>query len=91
MPRISSCQGKIQQDLLLIFEDMGYAKKIKFLFTCFYYICSILVIYKRYVILSKKGVGLSNQVYEIIKQRLITCEYKPNSVLNEAQLSTELG
>ena len=70
---------------------MGYAKKIKFLFTCFYYICSILVIYKRYVILSKKGVGLSNQVYEIIKQRLITCEYKPNSVLNEAQLSAELG
>ncbi len=41
--------------------------------------------------MNRKNEGLSNQVYEIIKQRLITCEYKPNSVLNEAQLSAELG
>lgn len=39
----------------------------------------------------KKNIGLADHVYEIIKQRLITCEYMPNSVLNEAQIAMELG
>lgn len=39
----------------------------------------------------KKNEGLTNKVYETLKKRLIMCEYKPNSVINEAQIATELG
>lgn len=41
--------------------------------------------------MAKKNTGLTDYVYEKIKQRLITCEYAPNSVLNEAQIAAELG
>ena len=41
--------------------------------------------------MAKKNAGLTDYVYEKIKQRLITCEYAPNSVLNEAQIAAELG
>lgn len=39
----------------------------------------------------QKNEGLTNQVYEIIKKKLISCEYKPNTMLNETQLSNEMG
>ena len=41
--------------------------------------------------MAKRNSGLTDYVYETIKKRLITCEYLPNSVLNEAQIATELG
>lgn len=34
---------------------------------------------------------LKQQAYQILRQKLIYCEYKPGSLLNEAQLSEELG
>lgn len=34
---------------------------------------------------------LKKQAYDILRQKLIYCEYKPGSLLNEAQLSEELG
>ena len=41
--------------------------------------------------MARKNDGLTKQAYEIIKKRLITCEYPPNTILNEARLSAELG
>lgn len=34
---------------------------------------------------------LKNCVYEILKQKLINCDYMPGSLLNESQLSADLG
>lgn len=34
---------------------------------------------------------LGSQVYKTLKERLITCFYKPDSLLNEVQISQELG
>jgi DNA-binding GntR family transcriptional regulator len=34
---------------------------------------------------------LKNLAYDILREKLINCEYRPGSMLNEAQLSTELG
>ena len=34
---------------------------------------------------------LKNSVYEILKEKLINCTYRPGSMLNETQLSAELG
>lgn len=34
---------------------------------------------------------LKNQIYHTLKERLINCIYSPGSLLNEAQLATELG
>lgn len=34
---------------------------------------------------------LKNRVYEILREKLINCEYAPGTMLNEAQLSVELG
>ncbi|MDD4012544.1 MAG: GntR family transcriptional regulator, partial [Sphaerochaetaceae bacterium] len=33
----------------------------------------------------------AQQAYELIKKRIINCEYKPNSFLNEGGLASELG
>lgn len=35
--------------------------------------------------------GLKEQTYQILKDRLIDCEYEPGSMLNEAQLAAEFG
>lgn len=34
---------------------------------------------------------LKNRAYHIIKEKLINCEYRPGTLLNEAQLAAELG
>lgn len=34
---------------------------------------------------------LSAHVYDVLKERLVTCQYAPNSMLNEVKISTELG
>lgn len=34
---------------------------------------------------------LKNKVYDTLKEKLLRCEYEPGSLLNEAQLSAELG
>ena len=34
---------------------------------------------------------MKNRAYDIIKERLVNCDFKPGSLLNEAQLSLELG
>lgn len=34
---------------------------------------------------------MKNRAYEIIKEKLVNCEYEPGSLLNEAQLASELG
>jgi len=34
---------------------------------------------------------LKNLAYDVLRNKLINCEYKPGSMLNEAQLSAELG
>lgn len=39
----------------------------------------------------KEKRDLKNRVYELLRERLIHCEYPPCSMLNEAQLSEELG
>lgn len=38
-----------------------------------------------------KNGGLKSKAYETIKKRLLSCEYPPNTFLNEAQLSSSLG
>ena len=35
--------------------------------------------------------NLKNEVYQILKERLINCVYPPGSIINEAQLSAELN
>lgn len=35
--------------------------------------------------------NLKLQAYTILKQKIVTCEYRPGSMLNEAQLAAELG
>lgn len=35
--------------------------------------------------------NLKAQAYTILKEKIVTCEYRPGSMLNEAQLATELG
>jgi DNA-binding GntR family transcriptional regulator len=35
--------------------------------------------------------NLKAQAYSILKQKIVTCEYRPGSMLNEAQLAAELG
>ena len=35
--------------------------------------------------------GLKAKAYDTIKTRLLTCEYPPDTVLNEVQLSNSLG
>lgn len=39
----------------------------------------------------QKNKGLKNRAYEMIKKRVITCEYPPDTLLNEAQLAESLG
>lgn len=39
----------------------------------------------------KSNQDLKNRVYHTLKERLINCDYPPASVLNEAQLASELG
>lgn len=34
---------------------------------------------------------LKNLAYDILREKLINCEYRPGTMLNEAQLSSELG
>lgn len=34
---------------------------------------------------------LKTQAYTILKQKIVTCEYKPGCILNEAQLAAQLG
>ena len=34
---------------------------------------------------------IKNFVYETIKEKIITCTYRPGSVLNETQLASEFG
>ncbi|MCF0237676.1 MAG: GntR family transcriptional regulator [Sphaerochaetaceae bacterium] len=41
--------------------------------------------------MSKSNEGLTKRAYDIIKNRLIDCTYKPDSMLNEAQISEEIG
>ncbi len=44
--------------------------------------------------MNEKKTGKQNlkiQAYNILKDKIITCEYTPGSMLNEAQLATELG
>lgn len=38
-----------------------------------------------------KNRDLKNHAYKILKERLINCIYEPGSILNEAQLATDLG
>lgn len=40
---------------------------------------------------TKANRDLKNHAYQILKERLINCIYEPGSILNEAQLATELG
>ncbi|OYP59498.1 transcriptional regulator, partial [Lachnotalea glycerini] len=40
---------------------------------------------------STLNTNLKNQVYSIIKSKLINCEYPPGSILTEANLSKELN
>ena len=35
-------------------------------------------------------VNLKNKAYQLIKERIMTCEYGPNSFLNEADLIQEI-
>lgn len=35
--------------------------------------------------------GLKKRAYEVIKKKLLNCEYPPNTLLNEAQISNSLG
>lgn len=35
--------------------------------------------------------GLKERTYQILKDRLVDCQYEPGMLLNEAQLATELG
>ncbi len=35
--------------------------------------------------------NLKQEAYKILKQKIVSCEYPPGSMLNEAQLATELG
>ena len=34
--------------------------------------------------------NLKNKAYSVIKERIISCQYKPNSFLNEADLIQEI-
>lgn len=38
-----------------------------------------------------KKESLKQQAYHIIKTKIVTCEYKPNDLLNEEQLQEEMG
>lgn len=38
-----------------------------------------------------KNRDLKNHAYQILKERLINCIYKPGTILNEAQLAADLG
>ena len=38
-----------------------------------------------------KKISLKQQAYESIKEKIITCEYPPNLILNEEQLREEIG
>jgi len=35
--------------------------------------------------------NLKNKAYDILKRRLIYCEYEPGSILKESELAVELG
>ena len=35
--------------------------------------------------------NLKLQAYSILKEKIVSCEYRPGSMLNEAQLAAELG
>ena len=35
--------------------------------------------------------NLKIQAYSILKEKIVSCEYRPGSMLNEAQLAAELG
>lgn len=41
--------------------------------------------------MANKNGGLTRKAYETIKERLVKCEYPPNTLLNEGQLSSSLG
>jgi DNA-binding GntR family transcriptional regulator len=41
--------------------------------------------------LNKTNRDLKNLAYEILREKLINCEYKPGTMLNETQLSEDLG